>query len=101
MTAELGGRPLADVLHALAAVPARAAAPARVDQHAIAHGHASCLRAEGRDGARGLVPERERERVGERALRPLHDVQVAVAQACGIDLEQHFARAGLRGRDLD
>ena len=52
------------------------------------------------DPAGALVPERERKLPGHRSLRPLHHVEIGVAQARRHDLDEHLARAGLGHLDV-
>jgi hypothetical protein len=70
-------------------------------EHAIALAESSRSGPERRYRAGGLVPKRERERERDRPRRPLHDVQVAVAEAGGPDLHQHLSRTGDGRLDLD
>ena len=51
--------PFTDVLHALGASPARAAAPGAVDDHRVAFGHPGDARSDGGDVAGVLVAQRE------------------------------------------
>ena len=83
--------PFADVLHPLCTSPARAAAPRAVDEHGVALREAGDAAAELGDDACGLVPERERQRPRERALGPLHHMQVRVAETGRGDLHEHLA----------
>jgi len=53
------------------------------------------------DGTGRLVPERERQLIGQRSGRPLHEVQVGVAEPGRLDPQQHLARTGLRHRNGD
>ena len=55
-------------------------------------------RAERLDPAGVLVPERERQLVGQQARGPLHHVQVGVARTRPADLHEHLARPRLRHR---
>src|SRR5581483_1209811 len=48
-----------------------------------------------------LVPEREREEPRQRPLRPFHQMQVGVAEARALDLDEDAARGGLRRLDLE
>src|SRR5437764_11355700 len=81
-------------------MPAAPATPARVDEHAIALREPGRLRAERNDRAGVLVAKRERQLPRNRACRPFHDVQVAVAEAGRFDGDQRFAGTGNGGRDL-
>jgi hypothetical protein len=59
-------------------------------------------RAERRDRARVLVPERERQLVGDGAGGPvMHQVEVAVAEPGRLDFNQDLSRPGLGLTDLD
>ena len=91
---------LAQVLLAEAAARAAAAAPGAVDEDRVADPDAVRALPELRDRPGHLVAERERELVGQRAGRPVHQVQVGVAQPCRADLEQHLAGPRLRTRDV-
>src|SRR5205085_3404817 len=57
--------------------------------------------AQPRHGAGGLVAEGERQRERNRACGPLGHVQIAVAEARALDLDQHLARPRLGNGDLD
>src|SRR2546423_14791207 len=81
-------------------MPAAAATPARVDEHAIALREPGRLRAERNDRAGVLVAERERQLPRNRACRPFHDVQIAVAEAGRFDGDQHLAGTGNGSRDF-
>ena len=83
--------------------PARAAAPAAprpVDRDGLADLPALHARAERLDPAGVLVPERERQLVGQKARGPLHHVQVGVARTRPADLHEHLARPRLRHRHV-
>jgi hypothetical protein len=88
--------PLAQVLLPEAAAPADAAAPGAVDEHVVAHGDAACAVAQLDHSAGHLVAERERQVVGERARRPVHEVEIRVTQAGTADAKQHLTGAGRR-----
>src|SRR5690606_7025920 len=92
----------ADLLLALAVVLGRAAAgaaaataPGAVDDDRLADLEALDAGPRRLDPAGVLVPERERRVEGERAGRPLHQVQVRVAGAGAADPDQHLVGAGL------
>ena len=86
---------------ALDAAAAGAAAPGPVDRDGVAplepvHPRAGLL-----DPAGVLVAERERDRVRQRSLRPLHHVEVRVAGAGAADLDQDLARPRLGNVDVE
>ena len=89
---------LAQVLLAAAAARAAAAPPGAVHEHGLADLDAVGAVAERRDGAGDLVAERERQLVGHGPGRPVHQVQVGVAEPGAGDPQEDLARArhGLR-----
>src|SRR5205085_653684 len=82
------------------AVPADAAAPRPVHEHAVAFVERSDTLADGRDRARRLVPEREGKVPRQRSLGPLLEMEVGVAEAGGLDLEDDTAGRRLRRLDV-
>src|SRR5215217_4166753 len=90
----------AQVLGAAGAVPACAAAPGPVDEDALALVEGGHVAADGRDGAGGLVPERERKLPRQHPLRPFEQVNVRVAEAGALDLDQNLPRTRRRFLDL-
>src|SRR4051812_13002631 len=91
---------LAQVLLAAAAAAARAAAPRAIDDDIVADLHAVRARPELDHRPGHFVPERERQLVGQRPGRPVHQVQIGVAQS-GAGDAQHDAPGGGDGlRDL-
>ena len=89
-------RALAEVLLAQSAAPAAPAAPGAVDDDGLADLDAVGARAERRDDAGHLVPERERQLVWDGPGGPVHEVKVGMAQAGGADLEEDLAGTGCR-----
>ncbi len=85
-----------------AAAVAVAAGHRRVDDHRVARGQVPHRRADREDVAAVLVPERQREGLGERLGQPaVHDVQVGAAHTGPGHPDHHVLRAGhLRLRHL-
>ena len=76
--------------------PALAAHRTPVQDHEIANRQIADVVADGFDDARGLVPEQEREVVVDAALAVM---QVGVAHAARLHLDQRLARTRIRNED--
>ena len=70
--------------------PARTATPRAVHDHRVAFTQAGDARAEGGDVAGVLVAERERQVIGQRPHRAIHQVQVRMAGAGRADLDHTY-----------
>src|SRR5262249_3318660 len=90
----------AQVLRAASALRTGSAAPGPVDENRVARLERAHSAPDRRDRARRLVTEREGKLPRERSLRPVDHVEVRVAEAGRVDLDEYLVRAGLRDGDL-
>ena len=93
-------RALATVLGAARALSADAAAPRPVDEDRITDLDAARTGPKGRHPSGDLVAQCHGQVPRKRSRRPVHHVQVGVAEPGRLDLDEHRARPGVRHLDL-